>query len=401
MDYKSKAAEALEKRARLVHEMQGVAADKTLTDAQKQERCDRLGADVTALEAEARSYVEQAEREAEVRNFRGTPLGRALGGATEARAQHADGEWLAGEVRTITEGAGLGQALTPGHNDSGVSWFDRLSPKSVLLESGVTVIRTEQSSVPIPRLTGDPATAWVAEGGTIPSADESGDTVTATPRKIAVLTDITNEAIADSDPRILDVHAKAILRSAALRFDLGAYEGSGVAPEIRGLKNVAGIQTLSMGTNGAQFANLDPIADALGMLADANGDADNAVIVMHSKVWRALSKLKEDGTSNKPLLSESAASPGGKIERHLFGAPVFLTTQLSLTDTQGTSNLASSVYVYDPAQIYAVVRQDAKVFLDPYSQSASDKTRVRLTLRGDVVAANPAAVVRVAGVLTA
>jgi HK97 family phage major capsid protein len=69
----------------------------------------------------------------------------------------------------------------------------------------------------------------------------------ATPRKLAALTTVNNETLADSDPAVLDVVGTSLARACALKFDLGAFEGSGTAPEITGLKNVSGIQVQSMG----------------------------------------------------------------------------------------------------------------------------------------------------------
>ena len=85
---------------------------------------------------------------------------------------------------------------------------------------------------------------WVAEAATISNTDAAADQITAVPRKLAVLSTFSsNEVIADSNPQVLDVAGQTMLRSLALKLDLGFYEGSGTAPEIRGLKNVSGITT--------------------------------------------------------------------------------------------------------------------------------------------------------------
>lgn len=393
MSYKKLAEAVLEERAALVESERAITSDNTLSDVEKRERIDKISTDIANLEADARSFIERAERETETRDLM-ERKGFALNGSG---AQYRGGEWLASEVRSITGASAAGAAFTPAENSK--DFFNLLAPKSVFLASGVNVLNTDADSLVIPRLTADPASAFVAEGANITLTDPNGDTVTAVPRKVAVLTAITNEVLADSAPSILEVHAQSILRSAALRFDLGAFEGTGTAPQIRGLKNIAGIGSVSMGTNGAALTNLDPIADALGTLDTANADSESAVIVMHPRTWTAAMKLKEISGSNKALLQESYSSGSAGIERRLLGRRVFLTTQLSVTETQGSSNAASSIYVYDPAQLYAVIRKTADVFLDPYSLTASDQTQVRLTMRADVVAANPAGVVRVAGVL--
>jgi HK97 family phage major capsid protein len=389
---------ALERRASLVADLQRVANDTRLTKPEKDERAAKLTADIQAAEAEARSYVEDGEREREVRDAAdkmGLTRVTVRGAETQVdEKRYAAGLWLSNEIRLTTGASGIGAAVTPAEYNS--KWFDRLAPMSILLASGVNVIRTERDSLQIPRLTGDVSASFVAEGDTIPGSDASGDTVTATPRKVATISTLTNEVIADSDPRILEVYAKSMLRALALRFDLAGFEGTGVSPQITGLKSVVGITNQNVGANGSTPANLDFIADALSALEQAN--AEGRAIAMHPRTWGTLSKIKEVTGSAKPVLQESAGSAGQGVERRIYGVPVFLSSQLSVTETQGTSNDASSVYVYDPTQLYAVLRADARVELDDKGLFDQDKTRVRAIMRADLVVANPAAVVRIAGV---
>lgn len=69
MDYTALAQAALEKRADLIAQIRTVNDDDKLSDAEKRERIEKIDADVVAAEAEARGYVEQGEREAEVRDL--------------------------------------------------------------------------------------------------------------------------------------------------------------------------------------------------------------------------------------------------------------------------------------------------------------------------------------------
>ncbi|MGH3927572.1 MAG: hypothetical protein ACRDTT_32715, partial [Pseudonocardiaceae bacterium] len=122
-----------------------------------------------------------------------------------------------------------------------------------------------------------------------------------------------------------------------------------------------------MGANGAALANLDPFADALGLLRE--NDATGSAIVMPPRTWRALIKLKEQSSgSNKPLLAESVGSPTGTVGGRtrgdsvgsIYGVPVWLTSQLSVTETQGTAS-----NVYDAQQVVAVLRTDTTIEADP------------------------------------
>lgn len=320
---------------------------------------------------------------------------RAATVRTDGPIANRGGVALAAELRALTgAGATGGGAFTPSEFPS--YFFDQLAAESVGLRSGFRVIRTTRDSLVVPRWTLDTSAGWTAEGDAIVSVDADADQITATPRKLAALQAMSNESIADSNPALLDVAAAGLVRSVALKLDLGFFEGSGIAPEIGGLKTVTGIGEVSMGADGAVPTNLDPIADAIGKLEAANARA--TAIVMHPRSWLTLSKLKEAAGSTKPLLQDSAGSGSQGISRSLYGVPVFLSSQMSITETQGLKADCSSIYVYQADEVCAVIREDVRVERDSSRLFNSDQTEVRAIMRADVVVPNPAAVVRIVGV---
>jgi len=295
---------------------------------------------------------------------------------------------------TLANGTpGAGRAFTP--QEAASYFIDRLHAASVGLASGFTVVRTDRREVAIPRLTADSGAKWAIEGEDLLTSDMVSDTLVATPRKLAALNILSNEVRMDSVPAILNAVGQSMVRALALKLDLGIFEGSGTAPEIRGLKNTSGIGSISMGTNGGALSNLDAIADALGLLTANN--ASPSAIAMAPRSWQTLSKVKTATGSNQPVLTTGGTMAEG-ITRSLFGVPVYLTSQLSVAETQGTASNASSIYVYDAAQIIAVIRNDATVEVDSSAAFRTDESLVRCILRADVVVPNPAAVVRIAGV---
>lgn len=298
--------------------------------------------------------------------------------------------------RKAMSNAGAGATLVPEQYLSNV--WDFLAAQAVALQSGLTVIETSRDTLHIPCSTADATASWVSEAGTITASDPAYSEVVATPRKLAARVILSNEIIADGDPTVLREVQAGLIRALALKMDLGIFEGSGTAPEIRGFKNVVGIQSVSMGTNGAAFTNLDPFADALGALAQEN--AAGTAIVMHPRTWKALTKLKEVSGSAKPLLQEEAGGPTVGVRRSIYGVPVYLSSQLSTTETQGTSGaVASSAYVYQASQGIVVRRQEIRVELDRSRLFDTDQSELRAIARVDFVVPNPDAVVRIAGII--
>jgi HK97 family phage major capsid protein len=305
------------------------------------------------------------------------------------------GRWLATQVRALTESAGAGSFVVPDQFLTRV--WDRLAATAVALRSGMTVLETTSDTLHIPRLTADVAAAWTSEGGVISASDPTMSEIIATPRKLAAITVVSNELIDDSNPGILEIVQTNLVRALALKLDLAAYEGTGTAPEPRGLKNVAGIGSVSLGANGATPTNLDPFADAIGVLAQANADA--TAVVMHPRSWQTLLKLKEQTAgNNKPLLQESAGAGTSGVQRTLYGVPVYLTSQLSIAETQGTSTDCSSIYAYQADQAIIVRRADIRVEVDRSRLFNSDQSEIRAIGRFDLAIPNPTGIVRILGV---
>jgi HK97 family phage major capsid protein len=395
VNYDKLATAALEKRASLIAEIRSIEADTVLSDAEKRERVEQIDADVTALEADARSYVERSERETEARSLAGRNSGLIVAGRpSDAPAYRHSGEWLAAELRAITGGSGAGAAFTPSANAD--FYFDRLRAESVFLKSGVQVIKTDRDSLNIPRLLTGAVADFVAEASAITTGDATADVVTALPRKIGHLVTMSAETIDDSIPELLKVYGDEMVKTIGLRFDIACFQGTGTAPQIRGLANVSGINVQSMGANGSTPTNVDFIADALTTIEIANGTP--GAVVMSPRTWGTLKKLKEVSGSNKPILQDSSGSVSQGIQRSLYGCPVYLSSQLSVTETSGTSTDCSSVYVYDPSQVYAVMRNEVAIQEDRSQLFSTDQVQVRALMRADMVVSQPSAVVRITGV---
>lgn len=149
------------------------------------------------------------------------------------------GDMIGASVRALSTGTGMGQVLTPPEHYPQV--LDWLAPESVGLRPGFTVIRTENHDLELPHALTDGAANWTAEGDAITPSDATGETITATPRKLAAITVLSNEVMDDSNPAARDLVGRGLVWAAANKLDLGFFEGSGTPPEIRGLKNVSNI----------------------------------------------------------------------------------------------------------------------------------------------------------------
>ena len=372
-------------------EQRTAAAQAVLDGAAQAGRDTLLASEQRAYDAAVRERdsilaLQQAvERRTEARAF--VPLTQT--GRTEAR-----GGLFGVELRALVENTGAGGVVVP--TEYSAAFFDRLAAESVMLRAGAQIIRTNRDVLKVPRIDSDPSAAFVAEGGTISPGDPGYTEISATPVKIATLTVMSNELIADSNPSVVKMLEMQTARALALKFDHSAFEAN--ETNFKGLKNTSGI-TLdsSLGTNGSVPADLDVIASAIATLETSNAKA--SAIFMHPRTWGTLSKIKEiTSGSNKPLLQESAGSGSQAVTRAIYGVPVFLSSQLSITETKGSNSDCSSVYVADMTQINPVFREDARIEVDSSRLFNSDQSELRAIMRATLAVPNAAAVVRIEGV---
>src|SRR3954468_389379 len=82
--------------------------------------------------------------------------------------------------------------------------------------------------------------------------------------------------------------------------------------------------------------------------------------------------------STRPVLADP---PSLDAPMMIYGAAVYSTSQLSVTETQGTSSNASSVYAYAPSEVVLVRRQDATIELDRSRLFDVDSSEIRGKVR--------------------
>ena len=144
-----------------------------------------------------------------------------------------------------------------GHPDTGPGRILVIQP---LLATAVatrvsTITRTSSHNTRFPVVVADPVTDWTAEGEEIDVSEPDLTEVVVTPSKLAGLTVVSNELVADSDPSVLDIVGDGLVRDLQVRLD-AAYFGNTTANGPSGLLSLADVQVISWGS----ITDLDPFA---------------------------------------------------------------------------------------------------------------------------------------------
>jgi HK97 family phage major capsid protein len=165
------------------------------------------------------------------------------------------------------------------------------------------------------------AAAEVAEGGAYPEASLAYTEVTEPVQKIAVHIPVTEEQLED-DPAVEDLIRARLSEMIRQRLDSQLLNGNGTAPNLRGVRNVSGINAVSQGS--------DTVLDAIyrGIVACRTvGYAQPDAIVIHPTNLQAVRLAKStDGqylfgppssSLNMPIwglrVVETSAIPAGKV----------------------------------------------------------------------------------------
>lgn len=236
---------------------------------------------------------------------------------------------------------------------------------------------TGQSGYRLPVVLEDPSTEWVDEGEEIPVSEAELDEVAADWKKLAGLTLVTSELIADSNPDAAEVVGAGLVRDLSVKVDQAFFGTRG-----SNTKRPAGLEDLTVTDidAGEAWANLDPFNAAIYGAA-GYGRAVTSFIASPADAL-ILANLKEGANSNRNLLTPDPTMPG----RSVIAGRVLET---SPAVTQGT------VWAIPSAVAYVVVREDAEVKTDSSAFFTSDRTAVRAKLRADFLFPQPAAIQRI------
>jgi len=369
--------------------------------ADEQHTWDRLMADIAACDerdAEVRSIVAHEKAAAEARAPLASVIyGHSGSGQYGSTPPAGSGllpslrEYRLAEQRALNEGTDSGGGyLVP--VEQSLQWFDRLRPASVVLQAAPVVLDAQAEQLAVPKITGSATVAMVAENAAITESEETFGQLLLTPRKLAALVPISNEVLADSQPAIRDLVAQDLAAQLGTKLDEQMLTGDGTAPNLRGIRNFAGVTTTYLGANGAT-PTLNDIADAVARLETSNADLSRTALFIHPRTWATFRKIA-DSQARYQLQPD----PTSAEQRRLFGVPVHTSSQLSITETRGTNSDCSTVLAVDMSRVVVARRAQLEIAYSPDYAFHKDQTYVRVVARFDIGLVHAAAVEIVAGV---
>jgi HK97 family phage major capsid protein len=339
-------------------------------------------ADATILAPEQRMTALYEARTGQT--CEGLSIGRYLAGELTGRWAGADRER---ELRVQATNSGPAGGFLMPEPLSNIL-VDLVRNRAVFSAAGARTIPMTSTTLRVPRVLSDPTAYLRNEGQAITESDASFGAINLSADSIAALVRVNNELLEDVpgfDALIQSILAETL----ALKLDYLAFYGTGAGQPI-GLRNLTDAAEETMGTDGAALADYDKVLDLAQAIEEANGAA--SVAIMAPRTRTKLAKLVTGISGDKTKLMPPAE----------FTALRRLTSnQVSITETQGSSDVASTVFMGDFTQAAVAIRQGITIETSRVADDAfaKNQTLIRAIMRADIVYFRPAHFGRLIGVL--
>ena len=265
------------------------------------------------------------------------------------------------------------------------TWYiDRLRAQSVVVKAGAVTIPMASQTMALARLETDPTIGWRAENSAIAEGDPTFGRVILTAKSLAGIVKISRELFADT-VNAGAIIEQALLRTMALELDRAAVFGDGTGNSPTGILGTAGINEVSMGTNGLTLTNYDKLIDTLYELQIDNVEQVTGGI-LHPRTEAAMAKFKD--TTNNPLVPPKMVAE----------VPRFATTAAPIAETQGTSTDCSSLIYGDFRHLFLGMREDINIRILDQRFAEVGQIAILVHARADVQLAQKASFSRLRGI---
>ncbi|NOD67607.1 phage major capsid protein [Ruegeria sp. HKCCD7303] len=178
-----------------------------------------------------------------------------------------------------------------------------LGAASTAIQAGATVLGGLSRDISIPRETGRPSAAWIAEGGSISEGNPTFDNVTLSATMLAARVSFTRQALMQGLPQLDYLVRQGINRQFAISLDAAVINGSGVVPEPEGILQASAINSFAAASAGA--VAWGEVVDAWSRIMTDNVVPDgNMAWLAHPDVAKILRTTLKDAGSGQFVLGD-------------------------------------------------------------------------------------------------
>lgn len=287
------------------------------------------------------------------------------------------------ERRALAEGAvATGGAYLP--TPLATEVIDAARVRNAAFQAGARTVPMTAATLRMARIVSDPVPGWRPENALIPESEPVFGDASFKAHTLAVRFTASRELLEDAPN--MDATLRSVMAAAFARgLDEAVFFGTGQNEQPLGIANTPGVQSVSLGTNGAALAGYAPFLDAQLALETAN-EGKVTAIVLAPRTNRTLNGLVD--LQGQPLNKPPV----------LANVPILATTGVPVNQTQGTANNASAAFMGDFTQVLVGIRTQLQITVLQERFAEFGQIGFVGWLRADVQLARPAALAKIVGI---
>ena len=234
-------------------------------------------------------------------------------------------------------------------------FIEALRNASPVMALGVRSMTGLVGDVAIPRRSGVASTYYLStETTAITQSESTFDQVTMSPKNLAALSKYSRQTLIQATPGIESLVRTDLTDGILAALDSAIINGSGASGQPTGIRNVTGIGSVAMGTNGGALT-MEKVVDLETEILQDNALVGNAMAyVTNAKVVAGLKKLRAGGstTTDGSFLfnSDLQAIGRGPTPLTLNGYPIATTNAIPSNLTKGSGSNLSALVAGDFSQ---------------------------------------------------
>jgi HK97 family phage major capsid protein len=329
---------------------------------------------LTRKEQQAYSFVRVLHalanpRDAKAQDAAGFEL-EASRAAAEAAGRASRGVMIPSDIlrRDLVVGTTTAGGHTVATDLLAADFITLLRNSMVVMGLGTRMLTGLQGSVAIPRHTGAATAYWVAESGAPTESQQAFDQVTMQPRTVGAFSDISRKLLLQSSIDVESFVRQDLATVLGQEIQRVAINGSGTAPEPRGILNVSGIGSIAGGTNGLAPSWAHMVGLETEVAID-NADVGSLAYLTNAKIRGKLKTTYKDTGSGLSVWADGNTP--------LNGYQAAVTNAVPSNLTKGTSSgVCSAVIMGNFADLIIGMWGGLDLMADPYTGSTSGTVRI-------------------------
>jgi HK97 family phage major capsid protein len=282
-------------------------------------------------------------------------------------------------VATAAEAGNLVQT-----NVAADMWSDVLRPAMVLMQLGITVLPGLRGNVAVPRKTVAGTLAMLTEIAAAAETQPTTALTTLVPKRVAAFVDPSKQAIIQGEIGVEAMLRQDLVDGTAVLIENQGINGSGVAPNARGIRNVSGIGSVVGGANGLAVA-WGHITGLEAACANANaGTTARAGYLVNTKVVNTAKNVQK--AASLPFIWDAT-------ERPLNGYRAGISNNVPSNLVKGASGAVCSSLLFssDWSMLVLGLFGGLDVTVDPYTLATTGQVRITLNQYFDFMCRQPGA----------